>query len=67
MLTFFKGMCIDLGIDGRLILKWIWGNMTVLITVAIFFEVHTVFHCWDCGFESSYSMVHVVVGKCLVG
>jgi len=33
----------------------------VLITVAICFEIHTAFHCWDCGFESSYSMVVRVV------
>ena len=33
----------------------------MLITVAICFEVHTVFHCWYCGFESSYSMVGCVV------
>ena len=34
----------------------------MLITGAVWFEVRTVFHCWDFGFESSYSMVvHVVV------
>jgi len=44
----------------------------MLITVAICFEVHTAFHCWDCGLESlrahrCLSLVFVLcyVGSCL--
>ena len=31
--------------------------MTKFIAVFICSEVHTVFHCWDCGFESKHSVV----------